>query len=419
MQKRRMEGLDTSFEVVVVGGGVTGATLTLALARAGLRVALADAGPASQEGAAHRAYAIASASMNQWRVLGLEAAILPFAQKITSIAVTDAHAPSAAPFKGRSGFLQFDQTDLAGDGEVSLGHMVESRHIHAALAAALSDADAALFYDRPVAAVSLKGPLAEVSLKDGATLRAPLVVGAEGRRSIVRTAMGAGVSGWSYRQHGLVAMVALERPHGGVAHEIFLPTGPLAILPLTDDRASLVWTERAAVAEALATAPPAAFEAYLHRRFGETLGRPRLLGGRQAFPLGLQISDRLVAERFALVGDAAHAIHPIAGQGLNLGLKDVAALAETVIEARRLGEDVGSLLVLERYASWRRFDAMAVALAADGFTRLFSSDNPALRVVRDAGLALVARSPALKRFFVREASGAEGELPRLLRGEAV
>jgi 2-octaprenyl-6-methoxyphenol hydroxylase len=419
-----MAGPDQLFEVVVAGGGPAGATLVLALARAGLKVALVDAAQSAAAGAGGeaadgRAYAIASASMNQWRALGVAAAVLPFAQPISSIAVTDLRAPSAARFRGRSGFLQFDADDLGADGEGALGYMVESQGIRAALAEALVDAGAAVFDGCAVAAVRRQGPLAEVRLADGRTLAAPLAVGADGRRSLVREAMGAGAVGWSYPQHGLVARVALERPHGGVAHEIFLPAGPLAALPLQGGRASLVWTEAPETATLLAAAPDAAFEAYLFRRFGEALGRPRLAGPRSTFPLALQIADRLTAERFVLVGDAAHAIHPIAGQGLNLGLKDVAALAETLVDARRIGEDLGSPLVLERYARWRRFDALAVALAADAFTRLFSSDNPLLRLVRGAGLAAAGQSATLRRFFVREASGAQGDLPRLLRGESV
>jgi 2-octaprenyl-6-methoxyphenol hydroxylase len=217
----------------------------------------------------------------------------------------------------------------------------------------------------------------------------------------------------------VVATVALERPHEGVAHQYFLPGGPLAILPLTGDRASLVWTERAAAAEALSAAAPEAFEAHLARRFGSFLGRPRLLGPRFSYPLSLQMAERLTGPRAALIGDAAHTVHPIAGQGLNMGLKDAAALAEVLVEALRLGEDIGGPAVLDRYARWRRFDAATLALATDLLTRLFSTDNPAVRLARGAGLALVNRFAPARRLFMQEAGGGLGDLPRLLRGETL
>jgi 2-octaprenyl-6-methoxyphenol hydroxylase len=216
----------------------------------------------------------------------------------------------------------------------------------------------------------------------------------------------------------VVATVALERSHHGVAHEYFLPSGPFAILPLTEGRASLVWTESPRAAAALMAAPPQAFQAHLDRRFGSFLGRVRPLDGRFNYPLALELAERMVVPRLALAGDAAHAVHPIAGQGLNLGLKDVAALAEVLVDARRLGEDIGSSLVLERYAAWRRFDNVMLAAATDGFVRLFSN-HPLLRLARGAGMSVVGAIGPARRFFMQEAGGAVGDLPRLLRGEAL
>jgi 2-octaprenyl-6-methoxyphenol hydroxylase len=236
---------------------------------------------------------------------------------------------------------------------------------------------------------------------------------------VVREAAGIGVVGWSYGQTGVVATVRHARPHGGVAHEYFLPGGPFAILPLTDNRASLVWTEPDRRAQALGGASDAAFAAHLRRRFGDFLGDVSVEGPRFAYPLELQLAERWAAPRIALLGDSAHGIHPIAGQGLNLGLKDAAALAETVVEAARLGEDTGSLAVLERYARWRRFDTVALAAATDAFTRLFSNDNPLLRAARGIGMGVVNRIGPARRFFMAEAGGAVGDLPRLLRGEAL
>ncbi|MGI9168557.1 MAG: FAD-dependent monooxygenase, partial [Caulobacteraceae bacterium] len=260
---------------------------------------------------------------------------------------------------------------------------------------------------------------ARVTLEDGRTLTAPLVVGADGRGSRVRRQAGIGTMGWDYGQAGVVATVALERDHQGVAYEHFLPAGPFAILPLTDRRASLVWTESARRGAALRDAWPEVFEAHLRRRFGDFLGRIEVAGPRFCYPLSLLLADRLTGPRLALVGDAGHAIHPIAGQGLNMGLKDAAALAEVLSEAARLGEDLGAETVLERYARWRSFDNIGVALATDAFTRLFSSDNPVLRAARGAGIAAVNRIGPARRFFMREAGGALGDLPRLLRGEAL
>jgi 2-octaprenyl-6-methoxyphenol hydroxylase len=267
--------------------------------------------------------------------------------------------------------------------------------------------------------VAFEAAAARVALADGRILSAPLVVGAEGRGSVVRREAGIGVMGWDYPQKGVVATVALERPHAGVAYEHFLPSGPFAILPLTGQRASLVWTERNAAADALRAASPEAFGSLLQRRFGDFVGRVSALGPTFVYPLALQLAEQLTAERCALVGDAAHGIHPIAGQGLNLGLKDAAALAEIVVDAIRRGEDPGAASVLARYAAWRRFDNAALAAATDVFNRLFSNDHAAIRAVRGAGVALVNRIGPARRFFMREAGGAVGDLPRLLKGEAL
>ena len=270
-----------------------------------------------------------------------------------------------------------------------------------------------------VASVEFGPAFASVTLEDGRVLTAPLVVGAEGRGSVVRAAAGIGSIGWDYPQTGVVATVRLARGHEGVAHEYFLPGGPFAILPLTDDRASLVWTEPTAKAAALKAARPEIFHAHLQRRFGQFLGEAKVEGPVFTYPLSLQLSERFAAPRCALLGDAAHGIHPIAGQGLNLGLKGAAALAETLVDATRLGEDIGSLGVLERYARWRRVDTTAIAVSSDLFVRLFSNDNPLLRLARGVGMAAVNHIGPARRFFMQEAGGAMGDLPRLLRGEAL
>jgi 2-octaprenyl-6-methoxyphenol hydroxylase len=236
---------------------------------------------------------------------------------------------------------------------------------------------------------------------------------------VIRTEAGIGAIGWDYRQTGVVATVRMEQPHEGVAHEYFLPGGPFAILPLTRERASLVWTESTARGAALKTARPEIFQAHLERRFGDFLGGLTVEGPIFTYPLSLQLAERFVAPRAALLGDAAHGVHPIAGQGLNLGLKGAAALAEVLVEALRLGEDIGSEVVLERYAAWRRFDTVTLSAGMDAFVRLFSNDHPLLRLARGVGMAAVNRVAPARRFFMHEAGGAVGDLPRLLKGEAL
>jgi 2-octaprenyl-6-methoxyphenol hydroxylase len=295
--------------------------------------------------------------------------------------------------------------------------MVENRHSRAALARTIAEKPIEVLAPARVAGVAVSAREASVTLEGGRTLTAPVVIGAEGRGSTVRQAAGINMVGWDYPQLGVVATVRVERDHGGVAHEYFLPSGPFAILPLTDSRASLVWTESKRRGAALRNARPEVFEAHLRRRFGEFLGTVTVEGPRFVYPLALSLAERMSAPRIALLGDAAHGIHPIAGQGLNLGLKDAAALAEGLVDAARLGEDIGSEAVLDRYGAWRRFDNTMLAAATDAFTRLFSNDLPLVRTARGIGMAVVNRIGPARRFFMQEAGGAVGDLPRLLRGE--
>jgi 2-octaprenyl-6-methoxyphenol hydroxylase len=256
-----------------------------------------------------------------------------------------------------------------------------------------------------------------VTLADGSAIGSRLLVAADGARSTIRQGARIATHGWNYGQSAIVTNVAHERDHGGRAEEHFLPAGPFAILPLQDRRSSIVWTESAQQAERIMALPDEAFLAELEQRFKLHLGEIRLIGARRAHPLGFFVARSFIAERIALIGDAAHVIHPIAGQGLNMGLKDAAALAEVVVDAARLGLDPGSASVLERYQRWRRFDTMAMGFATDGLNRLFSNHSDILRFVRDLGLGMVERLPPLKRLFIREAAGLVGEVPKLLRGE--
>jgi 2-octaprenyl-6-methoxyphenol hydroxylase len=410
-------------DVIIAGAGVAGATLALSLSRAGLTPMLVDPMPFDAQLAPTfdgRAWAIAYAAFRQWRALGLAEALEPHAQRIEQILVTDGATPGAAAGGPAPFFLRFDSDEIADRSEGEpLGYLLENRHVRAALAAAIQDAGIEVLAPARVAKAAFGAREAGVTLEDGRTLRAPLVVGAEGRGSVIRTAAGIGAIGWDYPQTGVVATVRLERPHEGVAHEYFLPDGPFAILPLTGDRASLVWTESTQRGGALKTARPQMFQAHLERRFGDFLGGIAVEGPVFTYPLSLQLAERFTAPRAALLGDAAHGVHPIAGQGLNLGLKGAAALAEVLVDALRLGEDIGSETVLDRYARWRRFDNTALAAGFDGFVRLFSNDAPPVRLARGLGIAAVNRIAPLRRAFMHEAGGATGDLPKLLRGEAV
>ncbi|WP_297691372.1 FAD-dependent monooxygenase [Phenylobacterium sp.] len=410
-------------DVIIAGAGIAGATLALALAKAGLRPVLIDPVVFDAQVAPTfdgRASAIAFAAYRQWRALDVAPALDPHAQRIEQILVTDGRAPGAAAGAPPPFFLRFDAAEIADRSEGEpLGYLLENRHIRAGLAEAVRRAGIEVLAPARVAGLESGPRGASVRLADGRTLAAPLVVGAEGRGSVVREQAGVGVIGWDYRQTGLVATVKLERPHHGVAYEFFLPSGPFAILPLTADRASLVWTESVRRGAALKAARPEIFHAHLQRRFGEAVGEARVEGPVFTYPLGLQLAERLTASRVALLGDAAHAVHPIAGQGLNLGLKGAAALAETLVEASRLGEDIGSDAVLERYARWRRFDVATLSAGMDLFVRLFSNDHPLLRAARGAGMAAVNRMGPARRFFMQEAGGAAGDLPKLLKGEAL
>jgi 2-octaprenyl-6-methoxyphenol hydroxylase len=259
----------------------------------------------------------------------------------------------------------------------------------------------------------------EARLSDANTLGARLLVAADGARSTIRSKAAIATHGWSYQQSAIVVNVAHARDHHGRAEEHFLPAGPFAILPLKGNRASIVWTETTAEAERIMALPQAEFDAELEQRFKLHLGEIKVTGKRRTHPLGFFVARSFIAERIALIGDAAHLIHPIAGQGLNMGLKDVAALAEVLVDAARLGLDPGAPDVLERYQRWRRFDTMAMGIATDGLNRLFSNRSDALRLIRDVGLGVVDRLPVLKRLFIREAAGLVGEVPKLMRGEAL
>ncbi|MEJ1159897.1 ubiquinone biosynthesis hydroxylase [Prosthecomicrobium sp. N25] len=407
------------FDVVVAGGGYVGLSLALALKSAdpGLAVAVVEPKPREAIRRDGRASAIAAAARAMLERLGVWSRIAAEAQPILDMVVTDSRVSDAV----RPVFLTFG--GRLEDGE-PFAHMVPNAAMVGALLDAAEAAGVVLFAPDSVADFTLKTSAAELRLASGTRLDAALLVAADGVRSRLRDLAGIRTVNWDYGQSGIVTTIEHERPHEGRAEEHFLPSGPFAILPLPDDaagrhRSSLVWSERRDEADRLVRGDDFTFSVELERRFGRHLGALRQAGPRHAYPLGLTLARAWVKPRFALCGDAAHGIHPIAGQGLNIGFRDVAALAEVVVEARRLGQDPGALDVLSRYERWRRFDAFEMGVVTDVLNRLFSNDLGPLRVVRDIGLGLVDRLPALKRRFIREAAGIGGDMPRLLRGEPI
>jgi 2-octaprenyl-6-methoxyphenol hydroxylase len=404
------------FDVVVAGGGMVGLTLGLALAKAGVGTAVVDGldpirvVDAKFDG---RVSSFATASQRMLQALGLWRHLGPLAQPVLDIIVGDGsvrHGASVA-------LLHFDHSEV---GEEPLAHMIENRHFRMALQREIEGLDAlTLIAPQRVLRTEIQRGHVDVVLSDGRVLQASICVAADGRDSPLREAQGIKTIGWAYAQTGIVATIGHERPHLGAAHELFLASGPFAILPMTGNRASIVWTERSDQAPAYLALDDAAFLGEVAQRFGNQWGALTLEGPRWSYPLSMHLAMSYVAPRFALAGDAAHGVHPIAGQGLNLGLRDVAALAEVIIDARRLGLDIGSEAVLERYQSWRRFDNALFAASFDGLNRLFSNDIAPIAAARRFGLDVVDSIAPLKRFFMRQAGGEGSDAPRLMRGEPV
>ncbi len=411
--------INGSLDVLVAGAGYVGLATAVSLkqARPSLNIAIVDAAPAGVWQRDTRASAIAAAACRMLDRLGCWDAISPEAQAITDMVITDSRASDPV----RPVFLTFD-------GEVAPGepfaHMVANKVLNGALRRRAAALGIDIVEGVAVSSFETGSAATKVHLADGVSLEARLLVAADGVRSRLRDMAGIKTVSWEYGQSGIVCTVRHERPHNGRAEEHFLPSGPFAILPLKpektgDNRSSIVWSERTEDAVKLVDADEMVFEVELERRFGLKLGEISVADKPRAWPLGLTLARAFVAPRLALVGDAAHGIHPIAGQGLNLGFKDAAALAETIVEADRLGQDIGALDVLERYQQWRRFDTVQMGVTTDVLNRLFSNDFGPVRQIRDIGLGLVDRMPRLKEFFIRQAAGLANDAPRLLRGEAI
>lgn len=402
-------------DVLIAGGGLNGPTLALALAGAGLRVAVVDPRPAdarADEGFDGRAYALAVASQRLLAALGLWGDLAEKCQPIRQVKASQGQpGEGAAPF-----FLHFDSAEIE---EGPVGYMLEDRFLYRALLSGMTDnvdhRSGLSVIDHDTDDSGVTG-----HLSDGSRIRARLLVGADGRGSGVARRAGIARRGWDYGQTALVAAIDHDHDHQGIAQQYFMPTGPLAILPLPGNRSSVVWSETRENATAIAALSDRDFLDVLRPRFGEYLGEVSLAGRRFSYPLSLSLAERYVVARVALVGDAAHGVHPVAGQGLNLGLRDVAALAETLVDAARRGEDIGAINVLERYQGWRRFDATSLALGMDAVNQIFATDNPLIRAARGLGMGAVTAIPSLRRGFMRQAAGLSVDpMPRLLTGRAL
>jgi 2-octaprenyl-6-methoxyphenol hydroxylase len=402
-----------TFDVAIGGGGSVGLALAAALADAlgaGARIAVLDRASFARAPSDLRASAVSAGSKRLLEVLGVWGPLAAEAQPVTAIDITDSRLSDAI----RPVLLSYDNTLTGGEPAT---YILENERLRQALLTAAAARPAIhLLGDTPINAFAADAHGVSIAHKHG-SLSAPLLVAADGRTSRLREAAGIRIVRWSYPQTGIVTSVRHSRPHAGRALQHFLPSGPFAILPLVNNRSAITWTETTTAARDLLALTDAGFAAELDRRFDYRLGEIETIGARAAWPLDMHLARALISQRFALIGDAARSVHPIAGQGLNLGLRDVAALTEVIIDAARLGLDLGEAVVLERYQRWRRLDSALSAATYDGLNSLFSNDWTLLRSARDVGLAIVDQLPALKRFFVAEAAGLTGDVPKLLRGE--
>ncbi|MCF6320328.1 MAG: ubiquinone biosynthesis hydroxylase [Rhizobiaceae bacterium] len=400
-------------DILVVGGGYVGLSIALATKTAAphLSVTVLDGAPRIAIDSETRASAIAAAACRMLAQLGIWDEISKDAQPINEMIITDSKLHDAV----RPVFLTF-----AHEGKNEpFAHMIPNQSLIRALRRAAEDKGVICCYDTLVESHEVNPHQVSITTASGETYLAKLLIAADGVRSRLRTAAGIKTMHWSYEQTGIVTTVAHERPHNGIAQEHFLPAGPFAILPLTGNRSSLVWTETTRNAERILAMDDFDFEFELEKRFGHKLGEIKVEGARKGFPLGLTLAREFVKNRFALAGDAAHGIHPISGQGLNLGFMDAAALSQTIVEADRLGLDIGTLTVLENYQRWRRFDTVKMGVVTDVLNRLFANDNPILRAARDFGLGVVDRLPGIKTHLISQAAGLSKSAPNLLQGKAI
>ena len=403
-------------DALIVGGGLNGCTMALALARAGLSATVIDRTRHDDSRKPEfdgRGYALALASKRMLEALGIWNRVADRAQPILRILVTDGRAGDGpSPL-----LLEFNHAELD---EGPVGFMLEDRHLRRILNEALAECpNLTRIHGHNVIAHEVSDSDVRAELDNGSTARGTVLIAADGQNSAVAHREGITHSGWSYRQTSLVCAIRHERPHKGTAHQFFMPGGPLALLPLPGNRTSIVWTESSETAERIQMMEDDGYINALRPAVGGFLGEIQLEGTRYSYPLALSVANRFAKRRIALIGDAAHRVHPLAGQGLNAGLKDVGTLVEVLVQAHRRGEDIGALDVIERYQRWRRFDTATLAAATDSLNRLFSNDHGLVRSLRDIGMGAVNAVPALRRGLMREAAGLTGDLPRLLQGRPI
>jgi len=407
------------FDIVISGASFAGLALARAIRSAlceDVRIALIDRATRAPEARPDaRAFALSAGSRHMLEALGVWSALERDAEPVRTIEITDSSLDAGI----RPVLMTYDNSVAKhDDGNEAASHIVPAPALERALWSGLEPGTGITqIAPAEIADFEGDGPAMRIALEDGRHLAAPLLVCAEGRRAPTRDKAGIKIVAQRYAQTAIVTTIAHERPHLGRAIQHFLPAGPFAILPLPGNRSCLTWTEGAAEADRILARDDTGFLDEVEKRVAGRLGQVTLDGPRQSWPLEMHLARAYVAPRFALVGDAAHGVHPIAGQGVNLAFRDAAALAEIVVDALRLGLDPGSLEGLGRYQRWRRFDSAASAAAFDGLNRLFSNDRLLLRALRDAGLGLVDRMPGLKQRLVAEAAGLTGHLPRLFRAE--
>lgn len=401
-------------DLVIAGGAYIGLSLAVAIKQAApfLKISVIDAGPKDAWKSDPRASAIAAAPIRMLTQLGCWEEVEPLSQPINNMIITDSRNSDPV----RPVFLTFEGNVTPGE---PFAYMVENKYLNAALHRRVEELEIPVLEAVRVTNFTHEVEQVHVELSNGDSLDTRLLVAADGARSKLRDLAGIKTVYWPYGQMGIVCTVEHERPHNGCAEEHFLPAGPFAILPLKGNRSSLVWNERDENAKRLMAADDSVFKAELEARFGHHLGALKLIGEKRAFPFGLTLARKFVKPRFALAGDAAHGIHPITGQGMNLGFRDVAALAEITVETARLGLDIGSMAALERYQSWRRFETVRMGVATDVLNRLFSNDISPVRLLRDVGLGIVNRMPKVKKYFFDEAAGVTKGSPKLLLGETL
>lgn len=395
--------------MLIIGGGPVGGALACVLASAGLKVAVVDQGaPEKNHSLATdgRAYAMSLGSSNIFKTIGLWPSIGPYAEPILDISISDHQSPW---------FVDYDHRDV---GDHPLGYMIESQRLKQAIYDhTLSCQEIVWHAPHRVRELQRTPDCVTARLDDGHTIKAALCAAADGRHSQIRKEAGIQTTLWAYPQISIVCQIEHTLPHQGRAYERFLPGGPFAVLPMKGNRSAVVWTEKAEIAPSFLGLPEERFNQELQRRFGNALGDIHIVGTRMSYPLEALIAHSYTDKRLALIGDAAHVVHPVAGQGLNMGLRDVAALSEVILDAKRLGLDIGSATVLEQYQRWRRFDNITLTAVTDGLVRLFSNKSKVLKVFRGLGLGFVQRFPPAKRFFMKHAMGMTGKLPRSIAGK--